>query len=428
MRRNLAFPAIGVATALALGGASTALASSGSSAPINVGVIAPFSGPAAEFGTLLSAPCQAATWLINRDGGVLGHKLQCTPVDDTGDPADAVPNVTRAISTISNFDMAIGLESNTAATTGPIVNQARIPYVTTNGLVSYNRTHEKYFWRLTPADNANGVAFAVWAIEKHYKRVAVVFENNIGSQGNLPGILAAMPKLHGTITNNLTIPADATSYSSVVSTIISKHPQALIFSGDPQTTATFMANYSQLNNGHLPPMITATDSLTPDFFNAVSKAVGKSYIFNDVYLVGSYFSNNTPAFKAYKGAMVANPLTRKIADVITTVGPPASAYDGMTIMALAMLMAKSIKGSVYNSYIPKVVSKKSGAVVVNTFAEGKKALSEGKKIQFVGVVGPVAFNQYHNFSGQFAASRFTAANNAHQLSVISGAEVSRLLG
>lgn len=428
MRRGLVVPAIGLVTVLAAGGASTALASSGKSGPVNIGVVAPFSGPAAEFGTLLSAPCEAATLLINKAGGVLGHKFQCTPVDDTGDPADAVPNVTRAISTISNFDMAVGLESNTAATTGPIVNQAKIPYVTTNGLVSYNKTREKYFWRLTPADNANGVAFAVWAVQKGYKRVAVIFENNIGSQGNLPGVLKAMPKLGGKITNNLTIPADATSYSSVVSTVINSHPQALIFSADPQTTATFMANYSQLNNGQLPPMITATDSLTPDFFNAVSKAVGTSYIFHHLYLVGSYFSNTTPAFAAYKQAMEENPLTHKIAGVITTVGPPASAYDGMTIMALAMLMAKSISGPAYNKYIPQVVSKKSGAVVVHTFAAGKKALAQGKKIQFVGVVGPVVFNKYHNFSGQFAASSFTQAASAHQLAVISGAEVSKLLG
>ena len=57
------------------------------SGPLSVGVIAPFTGPAAQFGKLLSAPCYAGTKLINDAGGVLGHQLNCVSIDDTGDPA-----------------------------------------------------------------------------------------------------------------------------------------------------------------------------------------------------------------------------------------------------------------------------------------------------------------------------------------------------
>jgi ABC-type branched-subunit amino acid transport system substrate-binding protein len=411
-----------------LAGCGSTAASAGKSGPINVGVVAPFSGSNAEFGTLLSAPCDAATLLINEAGGVLGHKLLCTAVDDTGDPADAVPNVTRAIATLSNFAMAEGLESNTAATTVPLVNNAKIPFVTSNGLESFDKTKDKYYWRLTPADNGNGAAFGVFAAQKGYKKVAVIFENNIGAEGNLPGITAALPKLGGKLVLNTTVPADATSYSSVVSNVLSSHAQAVIFDADPQTAATFLANYAQLDNGKLPTLITATDSLTPDWFNAVAKAVGASYIYHHVYLVGSYFSNTTPAFAAYKAALEKDPKTHKIAGVISTVGPPASLYDGMNILALAMLEAKSITGSVYDADVSEVVSKKSGAVAVHTFAEGKKALAKGKQIQYVGVVGPVTFDKYHNFSGQFSVDVFTSPSNAHRVAVISGAEVSKLLG
>ena len=58
------------------GGSSSGGSSSGSgggggsqSGAITVGVVAPFTGPAAEFGKLLSAPCFAATDLINKAGG-----------------------------------------------------------------------------------------------------------------------------------------------------------------------------------------------------------------------------------------------------------------------------------------------------------------------------------------------------------------------
>ena len=397
------------------------------SGPVTVGVIAPFTGPAAQFGKLLSAPCVAATDLINQAGGIMSHQISCVSIDDTGDAADAVPNVTRAIATTSNFDMAIGLESNTAATTVPLVNGAKIPFFTTNGLTAFTKNNYPYYWRLTPSDDANGAAFADWAVKQGFKNVAIVFQNNIGSEGNLPGLTSAMPKLGGKIAIQLTIPADSASYSSEVARVIATKPDALIWSADPQTTATFMSNYKQLNNGVLPTMVTATDSLTPDFFGALTRVVGTSYVTNSVYLVGSSFSQTTPAFDTYKAALKADSKTSAIADVLSAVGPPASAYDGINIMALAMIMAKTTVGSYYNQFVTQVVSPKSGATVVSNFADGAKALAAGKQIQYVGVIGSVAFNQYHNAAGEFAANVFAADGSASRVGTISGSKVLGLL-
>jgi len=395
---------------------------------IKAGVIAPFTGPAAQFGKLLSAPCYAATDLINQAGGVLGHQISCVPIDDTGDAADAVPNVTRAIATTTNLDMALGLESNTAATTVPLVNGAKIPMATTNGLVAFSQNKNQYYWRLTPSDDANGAAFAVWAVQKGYKNAAVVFQDGIGSEGNLPGLHSAMPKLGGKLGLELTIPADAASYSSVVARVIAAKPDVLIWSADPQTTATFMSEYKQLNNGVLPAMVTATDSLTPDFFGALSKVVGTDYVTHDIYLVGSSFSQSTPAFQTYKSALLGNSKTHDIAEVLSAVGPPASEYDGINILALAMIMAKTTVGSSYNSFVSQVVSPKAGAEVVGNYADGKKALEAGKQIQYVGVVGNVVFDQYHNSAGEFAANVFMADGSASRVGSIPGPKVLALLG
>jgi ABC-type branched-subunit amino acid transport system substrate-binding protein len=406
-------------------GATTAQKQTG---PLSVGVIAPFTGPAAQFGKLLSAPCYAGTKLINDAGGVLGHQLQCVSIDDTGDPADAVPNVTKALATTSNLDMAIGLESNTAATTVPIVNRAKLPFFTTNGLVSLSNTNAKYYWRATASDDANGAAFAVWAVQKGFKNAAVVFQDNIGAEGNLPGVLAALPKLGGQMAINVTIPGDAASYSSVVTRVIAARPDVLIFAADPQTAATFLAEYRQLNSGSLPPMVTATDSLTPDFFDAVTKSVGVQYLTQSAYLVGSYFDSSTPAFATYKSGIDGSPQVKDIASVIVTVGPPASAYDGVNVMALAMIEANSTIGADYDSHILDVVSKKPGATIVHDYAAGQKALAAGRSIQYVGVIGEMNFNSHHNFSGEFAANQFKADGSSTQLGVISGDQVTKLLG
>jgi ABC-type branched-subunit amino acid transport system substrate-binding protein len=423
------FTLLAVLTAALVTACSATSPSSGQkqTGALSVGVIAPFTGPAAQFGKLLSAPCYAATRLIDDAGGVLGHQLACVSIDDVGDPADAVPNVTRAIATTQNLDMAIGLESNTAATTVPIVDKARIPFFTTNGLVSLSTTKARYYWRATASDDANGAAFAVWAARKGYRNAAVVFQDNIGAEGNLPGVQAAMPRLGGRMSINVTIPGDAASYSSVVTRVIASKPDVLVFAADPQTAATFLAEYKQLSSGSLPPMVTATDSLTPDFFDAVSKAVGAQYLAQSVYLVGSYFDNTTPAFTTYKSGIDASPQVKDIAGVIVTVGPPASAYDGINVMALAMIRAGSTIGSDYNSHVLEIVSKKPGATVVHDYAGGKRAIEAGKQIQYVGVVGEINFNSHHNFSGEFAANQFRADGSSTQVGVISGDQVTRLL-
>jgi branched-chain amino acid transport system substrate-binding protein len=419
--------ALGTTLLLVACGGSSGTAVPTQTGPLNLGVIAPFTGPAAEFGTLLTAPCLAATDLINAAGGIMNHQISCQSIDDTGDAADAVPNVTKAIATTSNLDMAIGLESNTAATTVPIVNSAKIPFFTTNGLTSFTKNNYAYYYRMTPGDDANGAAFAVWAVKQGYKKIAIVFQNNIGSEGNLPGLQSALPKLGGTIAINLTIPADSASYSAEVARVIAANPDVLIWSADPQTTATFMSNYKQLNNGNLPAMVTATDSLTPDFFNAVVKVVGLDYVTSKIWLVGSYFDQTTPAFNTYKNALLANSKTHDIAPVLSTVGPPAGAYDGINIMALAMIMAKTTVGSYYNQYILQVVRPKSGATVVNNYADGAKALAAGKTIQYVGVLGQPTFDQYHNSAGEFDANKFNNDGSATQVGTISGAQVIQLL-
>lgn len=421
----------GTAVALALaacssGGNGASGGSGGGGGTINAGVIGPMTGPAAEIGNLMSGACYAAQLDVNKAGGVLGRKINCSLVDDTGDPADAVPNVTRALATTSNLDMAVGLESNTAATTIPLVNNAHIPMVSTNGLVAYDKTHDTYFWRMTPSDDQNGAAFVAWAAKKGYKRVAVVFQNNIGAQGNEPGVVTAVKKIGGTMTTNITIPGDASSYSSVVAKVLTGKPQALILAGDPQTSATFLSEYRQLNGGTAPPVITSTDSITPAYFSTVKKVMGTSYMTHDMYFIGSYVDPGSPAFSVYKKAVYGASQIKDPATVLG-VGVIASIYDGINLMSLAMQAAHSTSGPSYNAWIEKIASGTPGATVVNSYAAGLAALKAGKHIHYVGVNGSVVFNAYHNSPGNFSASAFDAGGNPVLQGVIPGTTVAGLL-
>jgi branched-chain amino acid transport system substrate-binding protein len=393
---------------------------------INIGVIGPMTGPAAEIGNLMTGACQAAAFDVNKVGGVTGRQVSCDLIDDTGDPADAVPNVTKAMATTGNLDMAVGLESNTAATTIPLVNGAHIPMVSTNGLVAFDKTSDSYFWRMTASDDQNGAAFVAWAQQKGYKRVAVVFQNNIGAQGNEPGVVAAVKKIGGTMTIDTTIPGDASSYSSIVSRVISGKPQVLILAGDPQTSATFLSEYRSLNGGTVPPVVTSTDSITPAYFSSVKKVMGTAYMTHDMAFVGSYVSSTSPAFAIYKSAVYGESTIKDPATILG-VGVIASIYDGINLMALAMQMAHSTSGAVYNADIAKIAAGSPGATVVDSYAAGLAALKAGKQIRYEGVDGAIHFNAFHNSPGNFSASGFDASGNPTLLGVIPGTTVQQLL-
>ena len=357
---------------------------------------------------------------------MLGHKLNCDPINDTGDPADAVPNVERAIGTTSNLDEIVGEESNTAATVIPLVERAKIPMVSTNGLVAYDSNGNPYFYRMSPSDNQNGAAYSYDASVQKFKRIAIIFQNDIGATGNLEGALQAAKNLHLDIVQNLTIPGEETSYASVIERVIASNPQAIMFYADTQTSATFMSEYFQLANGNVPPTITAGGQLTADFYTGMSKAVPTSYLLHKVFMVGQLLSKVGDAFKTYAGAVESAPQI-KSPQLVLGEGVTSTLYDGINLMSLAMIEAKSTTGSVYNKYIVKIASPSKGAVVVHNFTQGLRALKAGKTIQYVGVGGAIHFNKYHNYVGSWGVFQFLSGGTSTTSAVLPGSKVLSLI-
>ena len=399
---------------------SSATASTTTTGPgtLKVAVVAPFTGATANFGVLLSNPCKAAVGLINKAGGVLGKTLSCLPVNNYGDPADAVPSLQKAFSTNKNIAMAEGFDSATASTTIPLAERQKIPFFTTNGLTSYDNQKNPYFYRMSPSDTQNGAAYTVTASHLGYKKVAVIYANNVGASGNIPGTKAAAKNLHMTLTSTLVIPGDQTSYSSTVERVVAGKPQALIFYADSQTTATFLSNYSQLTGGKLPPMVTAEANILPTFVQAINKVVPSTYITKDIYFVGQTMTQTQPAFTNFSSAM-------------KSIGAPGGAingvvssiFTGINILSLAMVKAHSTKGPVYNKDVLSIVAPHKGGAVVHTYTEGLKALKAGKTIQYVGTGGAIKFDSAHNFVGSWGVSHITTAGTPTQVFKIPGTKV-----
>src|ERR1700676_5220890 len=106
------------------GGGGTASTTPTPTGPVNIGILAAFSGTN-TYGTALLKGAQVAQLYIEQNGGIMGRTLKFIPEDDALDPIDAV-TVGRKMLATDNVSLCIGLAVLDWRTVLPILNQAKM--------------------------------------------------------------------------------------------------------------------------------------------------------------------------------------------------------------------------------------------------------------------------------------------------------------
>jgi branched-chain amino acid transport system substrate-binding protein len=411
------------------GGPPGSSSGTGSSGKLLFAEFNPFSGPDAAFGPEMVVACDAAINLINKDGGVLGHKVTCKGVDTHGDPADAVAAANQMIATNSNLVGVIGPSSDEALATVPILNRSHIPMFADTGQAAFDHSTATYFWRLSPADDVKGYAMAIYAHAHGWTRGAAIFGNDVGSQSVVPTVVRAFSLLGGKIVSNQAIALDQPSYRTEVTNMLAAKPQVIFTETDPATAATFLSEVAQLNGGKLIPVVGTEVTLEASWVQAVVKAIGSATL--KTYQVGvqPYAPASGPAYGPFRQALYASKAASAANLAVYSTDPYALGYyDSVNIMGLAMIAAKSTNPVKYNAEIPVVSNPGTGKVVVHTFAAGKAALEAGKKIQYIGASGPAVFNRFHNSTGAFEVAGYVGPGKIRLASVVTAAQIAALSG
>ena len=380
---------------------------------LTVAAFNPFTGPDGSFGPEMMAGCLAAAAAVNAAGGVLSNKVACESVDTRGDPADAVTGAAKMLATTSHLFGVLGPSSDEADATAPLINAAKIPMFADTGEASFDQTKLKYFWRMTPADDVQGYAMALYAKQKGLLRGAAVFGNDISSQGSVPTLLKAYKALGGNMAVDEKITLGQSSYQPEVEQLIAQKPQVIFTEASPQADATFLAELQQL--GHMIPVIGSDATEEPQWLTAVSGAIGKPAL--GKYYAGAepYAPAAGPGWAAYNKAVLASPGVTKPASQWSDDPYSMVDYDGLVVMALAATKANSTSPAVWNADIPAVTTDSPGSMQVHSYAEGVAALRAGKTIDYVGATGLIAFDQYHNSTGGFEIADYQPSNGSLNL-------------
>ncbi len=395
---RVSLPLLAVLVLAACGGSSSTGGGLGSG-NLLVGVLAPFSGADASFGPRYLAGCIAASLSINGAGGVGGRQVSCQQFDTRGEPADAVPAANAMISGNTNLKGVVGCTSDEASTVVPILDRSHIPMVCMTGQSEFNKTSFKYFHRLVPPDSFDAYAMIGSALfgpnHAPYKKVALVFGDDIGSQTFVGPAKAALDKLGVTIAINQAIKLGASSYRTEVASLLQTHPD-VILTETIGSAGTYLKELKQQNGGKVIPFIGSSATIDPVWFKQVVDAIGLSDFLANYTAVDLKLSLEGPAYQEFVNQLTASESTNKGALAYKGKSPTVHLYDGIILTALAMVAANSSDSKVYNQKIFDIANGVSGATVVGTFKEGVDALKSGKSIRYVGAAGENNFNQYNN--------------------------------
>ncbi|HSS93781.1 MAG TPA: ABC transporter substrate-binding protein [Candidatus Dormibacteraeota bacterium] len=416
---------VAVVALVACGNNPTTTSPTALNGPLTFGSDSSFTGPNASFGLEQVAGCYTAVSLINQSGGLFGQQAQCQIIDNRNDPADGVAAATKAVATIQNFGGTLG-PGGVATATEPVYESANITMMADTGDSAFNRTTDKYFWRVTPPDSAGGYAMAVWALKQKFMSAAAVFSNDTTAQTSVPTLVSGYKKGGGNMVINLQVVPDQSSYQVEAARVLAAHPQVIFTEADPQTDATFFKALKQLNNGQMIPIIGTAPTITADWAKAVGDAVSVGDL--DKYYVGlqPYVTASGKAWQVFNTALLADSTQIPNPSQWSSDAYSMTDYDGINIMALAMLDAHSWKPTDYNSHVINVTAPGSGKTDVFSFAEGKTALAAGKTIRYNGAGGAVNFDQWHNYGGDFSANGYDAAGNQTTAGVVTAADVKKL--
>jgi branched-chain amino acid transport system substrate-binding protein len=391
--------AIGAIVLLAACGGGSSSSTGLGSGPLLVGVLAPFSGADASFGPRYLAGCLAASLSINGAGGIGGRKVSCQQFDTRGEPADAVPAANQMISSNSNLMGVVGCTSDEASTVVPILDRSHIPMFCMTGQSEFNKTSFKYFHRLVPPDSFDAYAMIGSALygpnHAPYKRVALVFGDDIGSQTFVGPAVAALTKLGVTIAINQAIHLGASSYRTEVASMLLAHPD-VILTETIGSAGTYLKEVKQQNGGKVIPFIGTSATIDPVWFQQVRDAIGLPDFLANYSAVDLRLTLSGSGYDEFVTQLTAAQATDPGALQYKGKSPTTHLYDGIIMTALAMVSANSSDPTVYNAKIFDIANGVAGATVVSTFKEGVDALKAGKSIRYVGAAGENNFNQYNN--------------------------------
>ena len=371
-----------------------------------MGVLGPFSGPAAFVGDWYKHGVAVGLNEVNGSGS---FKLETAYGDTSNDPVDAL-NAWHQVQ-LQDPAFYLGPSGIVASAVLPLFDPANKPDFTLAGNAEYDHMPFKNVFRLSPSDSVLTVAMAGYALNKHLMNAVMMFSSGPGQQSEVQPIADVFTAHGGKVLGTYVLSTNATDFRSELTQAFALKPDVIFFSILPPQAQTLFTNWRQLGL----PDVTWVGDDTVDI-NTV-KAIGLSTAAKDV--VG--LSGSPPSGQAYAHFL---DVYEKVWNTRQPIQQSANIYDSIIIASLAMTAAGSSDPKVWVPMVTKVAN--PPGEMVYTYADGVAALKAGKEINYEGAVGSDDFNQYHNVFSDYDAIQFDASGTVHTILTLTQDQLAKL--
>jgi len=376
--------------------AATAMPAAAADCKIEIGLVMELTGPAGEYGQAGAKSVEMAFRDINEAGGAAGCDL-VTDTRDSQSQGNVAVDVATQLVQVKKVPVVIGgiISSVSIPILTSVTAPAKVVQVspassspTLTALGRDGKTNGMFFRTIT-SDALQGVAAAKYAIDKGFKKLAVIHVNNDFGVNMVAEFKRAYEALGGTVVSVTPYNEKQASYASEVTAAMAGEPDGLYLVSYPVDGATIARTW--ISQGGVQKFLLNDGMNSPDFIGSV----GAEYL-NEAYGTSSgtsptasteYFNAN---YKAFSGIEPSNPAADRSYD--------AGAIVGLAVAKAGGADSAKIREAIYAVLDPKGEPIHAGK---DEFAKALKLIAEGKPIRYEGVIGPVAFDQYGDITGPF---------------------------
>ena len=273
----------GVAAGCSSGGGGAS-----ASSPITICEIAATSGPFAQLGTDDELGATAWAAMVNKSGGLMGHKVTLVQENDASDPATAAALVHKCVTQVHANYIFGPEETSTASAAIPVANQLQEVLLgwqsgwTGQGISNANLTSYSFpgIGNVFFADDLATITQLI--VPRHYTRVAVIEDNAPGGLGNTQYMQSLASKYgYQVVASQITNPG-ATDDTPQALNLLKANPQIIVLGLIPGPDTITFIKAVRAQNPTI-PISECSGCAMSTFVNAAGGATAMQ----DVYLIGT---------------------------------------------------------------------------------------------------------------------------------------------
>ena len=264
--------------------------------PIRIGTILSVTGPAAFLGQDMRDGMALAVDEINAKGGILGAPVEWVFYDAQSETQKAITD-TRRLLTRDKIDFVVGggSMSGIALAMAPMLEQAKIPFMATEGASAIVQpvADRSYIFKSTVDDNLVMERLADFFAKKGMKKVALLADNSGFGQGATEQLKVVAPRRGLDVVYESFGPSD-TDLIPQLTRLRDSGAQAIICWTVTPAGVVFLKQARQLGLDKSTQLIHGYGFVTPRYMELAGEAADNLLLVSQKFVVGDQLPDSDP--------------------------------------------------------------------------------------------------------------------------------------